>query len=262
MLNKLFVICSKCICSYLLMFLAVSPSFADDHIIRLTAGDYPPYQSHKLKHFGVISRIVTEAFALEGVKVEFTFMPWKRAYNVILRGELDGVGYATRKKERIEHFYFSDPVFQKQRVFFYLKSDTFDWKEVKDLSGLKIGAMRGYAYNDAFDQADKSGLIDTHRVSTHEQNMRMLVADRVDLALSTLDQGLYALQMSEPDTIPRVAWHPKPLHSPSMYLMLSKKVAKNELMIERFNRGLKKLKESGLYDQFFRESQRGDYILN
>ena len=43
-------------------------SFAEE-TIRIAIGEWPPYTSKELKHYGVVSRIVAETFALEGVKV-------------------------------------------------------------------------------------------------------------------------------------------------------------------------------------------------
>ncbi len=236
-------------------------SFGYEKSITLTAGNYPPYQSPNLKHYGVVSRIVSEAFALEGVEVTYKFLPWKRAYKYILEGKLDGVGYATKKSSRLEHFYFSEPVFEKKRAFFHLKSTQFDWNNIEDLQGLKIGALLGYSYSDEFDEADAIGLITTQRVNTHQQNMTKLAhGNRIDIALSTIDQGYYALQQVYPEDIELVTYHPKMLQTAGMHLMLSKKVDKNKELVEVFNRGLKKLKQSGKYDQYFMESQRGDYI--
>lgn len=237
------------------------PAYAEQLEINLTAGNYPPYQAQDLKHYGVLSRIVTEAFALEGVKVNYNFMPWKRAYPSILEGKLDGVGYATKKKEREQYFYFSEPIFQKKRVFFHLKSYPFDWENVEDLRGVQIGALSGYAYNPKFDQADERKIIAVQRVETHQQNIGKLVqGNRIDIALSTVDQGYDVLQKNYPEALNAITYHPKPLHSPNMHLMLSKKVQKNKKLIVLFNRGLRKLKASGKFDQFFEESQRGKYL--
>lgn len=251
---------SPAVLIYLLLSISL-PTLADENEIKLTAGNYPPYQAENLKYYGVISRIVTEAFALEGVKVSFTFMPWKRAYPTILEGKLDGVGYATRKKEREAHFYFSDPIFQKQRVFFHLKKEPFDWQQISDLKNLQIGALSGYAYSSEFDEADKDKMINVQRVETHRQNIRRLLAgNRIDVALTTIDQGYDVINKYYPEAIDQITYHPKPLHSPNMYLMLSKKMPKNKVLIEQFNKGLKKLRESGKVQQYFWESQHGEYL--
>ncbi len=44
-----------------------------------------------------------------------------------------------------------------------------------------------------------------------------------------------------------------------MFLLLSKKVPGNEQMLDRFNEGLKQLKESGKYDQIIADALAGKY---
>ena len=46
-----------------------------DEVITLTSGAWLPYLSECAPHHGVVSRIVTEAFALEGVRVNYIFRP-------------------------------------------------------------------------------------------------------------------------------------------------------------------------------------------
>ena len=47
--------------------------------IRLTNGDWQPFMSKNGPHHGIASHVVTEAFALVGVEVEYGFFPWKRS---------------------------------------------------------------------------------------------------------------------------------------------------------------------------------------
>lgn len=215
---------SKLLFSLIVFSIFTSSLQADKKVVKLTAGNYPPYQSENLKYYGVVSKVITEAFALESIKVEYTFLPWKRAYRYAVEGILDGVGYATKKKKRVELFYFSEPIFQKKRVFFHLKNYEFDWTKIEDLKGIKIGAASGYSYSDEFDKADKDKLISTYRVKSHKQNIeKLLIGNRIDVVLTTIDQGLYVLQTKHKDISNTVTYHPKLLHSPNMYLMLSKK---------------------------------------
>lgn len=59
----------------------LNPAFADDReTITLTNGEWAPYLSESFKYGGFLSRVCSEAFALEGVDVEYEYLPWKRAY--------------------------------------------------------------------------------------------------------------------------------------------------------------------------------------
>ncbi|MEE9297196.1 MAG: amino acid ABC transporter substrate-binding protein, partial [Phycisphaerae bacterium] len=58
--------------------------------IRLTNGEWQPYLSKDSPHHGFASHIVTEAFALVGVEVEYGFFPWKRSFKLAKEGTWDG----------------------------------------------------------------------------------------------------------------------------------------------------------------------------
>lgn len=58
--------------------------------VRLTNGEWPPYLGERLPHHGVASRIVAEAFALEGIEVRWEFHPWARSLKMAGQGERDG----------------------------------------------------------------------------------------------------------------------------------------------------------------------------
>ena len=79
-------------------------SFADE-TIRLANGEWAPYFSTKLKYYGIGSRIVAEAFHLEGIKVEYGFFPWKRAFEIAKEGKWPGVVGFESSTERTPYFY-------------------------------------------------------------------------------------------------------------------------------------------------------------
>ncbi len=58
--------------------------------IRLTNGEWQPNLSKDTPHYGFASHIVTEAFALVGVEVEYGFFPWKRSYKIAKEGTWGG----------------------------------------------------------------------------------------------------------------------------------------------------------------------------
>ncbi len=53
--------------------------------------------------------------------------------------------------------------------------------------------------------------------------------------------------------------HPKSITERRQFLLLSKKVPGNEQMLDRFNEGLRQLKESGKYDQIIADALAGKY---
>lgn len=238
----------------LLLFFAF-PAVADE--VHLTNGEWSPYLGQNLPHHGVASRIVEEAFALEGIQVQWEFYPWARALRHAERGKSDGSAVWLRSPEREQAFFFSDPVVESGYYLFHRKDVPFSWQTVDDLRELRIGGAIDYDYGQAFQQAENEGSLKVKRLSSEEQGLRMLLADRLDLfpidkvvAFDLLYSRFSAQERKQ------LSFHPKPLRSDSMHLLLSKQVPGNAQRMQRFNDGLRKLRDSGKVSQWLLEIQR------
>ena len=229
--------------------------------VRLTNGEWPPFLAEQYKHHGLASRIVSEAFALEGVKVEYGFFPWARAYRLAESGEWEGSVVWRSSPQRKELFFISDPVIPDKVVFFHLKSRPFDWKTTADLVGTRIVATRNYLYGEDFEAAEKAKLIEVDRVNSDKLGFSMLLRGRVDVFPLSLDVGYSMLRSDfKEGELALVTHHPLPVTEEPLCLLLSKKVAGNDKLITVFNRGLKRLRESGKVDQYIAESRAGLYM--
>lgn len=237
----------------------VTSTPAGEPLLRLTNGEWPPYLSETLPHYGLASRIVTEAFAVQGIKVEYGFFPWPRSLALAQDGSWAGSAVWFKNEEREKDFYYSDPIIEVQYVFFHLKTFSFDWQSYEDLAEVRIGATLEYDYGPAFTEAEQSGQIKVERVPADEQNFDKLLAGRIDIFPLDLEVGLNMLQKNfTSEQIALITYHPLPVRSDPGYLLLSKKVAGNEELIQVFNEGLQKLKESGQFEQFVQESRAGN----
>jgi polar amino acid transport system substrate-binding protein len=228
--------------------------------IRLTNGEWQPYLSKDLPHYGFASHIITEAFALVGVEVEYGFFPWKRAYKVAGQEEWTGGAIYWDTEERRRDFYFTDAVVPSTTVLFYLKGTEFDWETYEDLSAVKIGATLVYSYGKTFDAAEAAGTIKTARVPTDETNLKKLLKGRIEVFPGEVMVTYAQIRdtFSKEDA-GRFTHHPKPVNDQPLYLLLSKKLPGNEALRDLFNNGLKQLKASGRYDQIIADALAGNY---
>ena len=62
-----------------------------------------------------------------------------------------------------------------------------------------------------------------------------------------------------PKQLSLITYNPKPLSKPDTHHVVFGRNEKNIRMLQLFNKGLKQLKESGKFDQYFEESRRGEY---
>lgn len=227
------------------------------NVVRLTNGEWPPYLSENLEHNGFASQIVTEAFKNVGISVEYGFFVWKRSYDQAKAGRWDGSVVWRHTPERAEHFFFSAPVIEGRDYFFHLKDYSFDWKTMEDLKGIAIGGTASYHYSTPFKIAEESGIIQVDRTSTDEQNFRKLLKGKIDIFPIGLDVGLFLLRNKFPkETRDLIAYHPTPLNSDTLHLMMSKRIKKSEELISFFNKGLQELKDSGRYNQIIEKSRK------
>lgn len=228
----------------LLLSMLLSMHARAGEVITLASGEWLPYISEKSAHHGPISRIVTEAFALEGIEVKYVFRPWSRAYVEAAADSANGTivwSAAKRDTTRRRDFYFSDVVFEGKSVLFHLK--TFRW-DGKSLAGMRVGGTAGYEYS--FDK-DPRIKIDRAAVSD-ELNFRKLLAGRFDLFPASLDVGRHIMRTElSPEQAGLITWDPKAYNVTEYHLLLNKKNPANSRYLALFNQGLKKLKDSGKY---------------
>lgn len=225
--------------------------------VRLTNGEWPPYLGEHLPHNGVASRIVAEAFALQGIEVRWEFHPWARSLQLAERGQRAGSAVWLRSDERDTKFFISDPVVESGYYLFHRKGYNFDWEQVADLHGRRLAGTRGYDYGEAFQQAEASGQLRVNRVTSDDTAFRQLLAGRVDLfpmdkvvGFDMLHQHFTAAERAQ------LSFHPKPLRSDSLHLLLSREVPGNAELIARFNQGLVQLRDSGKVAQYLLDVQQ------
>jgi len=245
----------------LLVLLPITNGYSQE--LRLTNGEWPPYMSEKLRDSGLASHIVSSAFKLEGVDVKYGWYKWKRAFVFAQSGEWGGTVGWIKTPEREVDFYYSDPIFSAEMVFFHLKDKAFKWDSIADLTGLTIGGTIGYVdYGKEFLAAEKDKSINVYRLTTDVKNFAKLLRGRVDIFPLTKEVGYNLLHnnFSNEETS-LITNHDKALDAFEYHLILSKKAEGSKDLIEKFNRGLRTMKQSGEYDNFFRNAKNGFYTL-
>ena len=230
--------------------------------VHISTGEFAPWSSKSLKHNGFTSHVIKEAFALSGHDVDFTYYPWKRAFDSAKDGKkFQATSYWYPSDERTKEFYYSDPIQVDKTVFFHLKSNPLaDWKMLDDLKGKRIGATAGFTYTKEFWDAAKSKQLDVQEASSDELNFKKLLKGRVDLVPSDPLVGQKILLESfGSDVADTVTFNPKPLVAPTGHLLISKQLANGEELLDAFNRGLAELRSSGRYAQFQADLIAGKY---
>lgn len=214
--------------------------------LKIATGEYPPWTTESEPHHGYINQIVEQAFKLEGIEVEFHFMPWKRALEATRIGQYHASSYWGESVERQEEFYLSDVLNTEPFVFFYRKSlSSLSWQSLSDLAPYAIGATRGYTYTEAFWTMANEDKLRISVVDDDMDNLQRLVDGQIDLFPISRATGQYLLEKHfTPEQSDSIDVHPQPINTNRDYILFSRNIPGNEQNVQAFNRGLAKLQQS------------------
>ena len=233
-------------------------------VVKIATEEYAPFIASSLHKNGFLAQVITEAFKLEGISTKFDFLPAARSYQSAKSGKYDATVPWAKREERLNDFYFGEPILESDvEVFFYLDGQEFEWDPEKQdyslLKGKVIGAINGANYGKKFMNAEKTGLINVDRVTHSYQNLRKLASKRIDLMITPKTIALHELKKEKEEykalkAVKVIQAIKEPVEYD--YLIISKNSPNGEIFNNAFNKGMKKLKESGRYKELLEEFQK------
>lgn len=219
-------------------------------IIRLTNGEWKPYQSEELPNYGPYSELVKRVYEKVGYEVEFGFFPWNRAVKLVETGRWDGTFFWVATKERRQNFLLSNPVITLQEVIYYSKKRPVSAEKISDFTGLTMGRIQSSAFGGQFEGLINGGQLSVTVVPTNDNLFRMLDSGRVDFVPELINSGYDAI-----DALPAEIDKTQFDHMEDFqygwvsHLLISKNIKNGSELIRAFNRGLKQLRQEGVVDE-------------
>lgn len=244
-----------------LLLALLAPHVPAAERIRIAIGEWSPFIGAELPGNGVIARLVSEVFALQGIAVEYGFFPWKRAYEEVRRGRWQASAVWGRTAERERECWFSQVVYSDEVVLFYNKARPLQWNgdptDLQSLHGLRIGLPLGSAKSQQLAEAERRGLVKYQIGGDELSNLRMLAAGRID-ALDIIHGSasyLIRTRLSREER-ERLASSPS-LSRWDYHLILSRQDEHSPRYLALFDQGLAQLRRSGRYEQIWAEFRQG-----
>lgn len=229
----------------LLCAIASASQAAPVETVTLANGDWPPYMARDLPSGGPASQIAEEAFAAEGIKVIYQYLPWRRGFEEARTGRIDGsLGWA-RTPEREADFLFSDPLLITHIMLFHSSRKTIQWQSAKDLAPYRLGGVDGYTYGEEIGRLQAAGVLKMELTTGDDVNLRKIAVDHIDASPIDREVGRYYLATSLHEYAGQVTFDPREMGEAPHYLLISKKAPNAEELVRRFNLGLAKLRSSG-----------------
>lgn len=227
--------------------------------IRLTNGEWAPYLSETLPHFGAASHIVAEAFAAVGVRTQYGFYPWKRSYKLAREGKWNGTLVWVYTRERAKDFYYTDVVITDFEYLFHLKTKDLTWNKIDDLKGITIGATLHTVYP-PLEKAAAAGILKIERAGNYDNLYRRLLNHRIDAIPQVSQVGKYYQRTTlSPAERNRITHAGTILQERNYHLILSKRAENSQQFIALFNKGLAIIRKNGKYEKIIRALNRGAY---
>lgn len=230
--------------------------------ITISTGEWPPYISKNLKFNGVVSRIISDAFKLENIKVDYKFFPWKRAYILAQKGIYHASSIWVKNKKREKDFLYSDNnVLNIKTVLFHKKSFNFHWSNIADLKKYRTGATLGYSYGKEFDKYIKENRKHIFWAPDDLSSFKNLYNSRIDVFPSDYNVGISILINNfNKNQVDLFTYHKQPLASDKLFLLFPKETAERSQRLKKiFNRGLNRLKKSGEFKLYYKQLRQGFY---
>lgn len=208
----------------------------------------PPYtlgQVGGLSQGGITQKLLDAIFRRLDLKYEIQLVPFARAIKSAQAGKSDGLPLLMKNEERVQFLLFTDPILENKEVFYFSTEKTphFQWTDYTDLKGLTIGLVNGYTYGEHFLAAIKQYDLEILYAKDTTENLRRLIAGRVDLTLE--DESIVKTLLADfPEWKTRIQAADKLVTSYFWYMGVSKKSPLAE-RIEEINRILAAMRADG-----------------
>ena len=234
------------------MFVCAVPLWAGSEptlVVNLSNQEYAPYMGEKLPYGGLLTRIVTEVFRRGNVHVTYSWYPNNRAIQLARSGQVDGSVGWTPNEDRQRDLLFSEEVVPFSMVLFQRIGEHYPWQSLADLAPFRFGITGGNFYSDTFTRLQEKGVLKVEVASDDVTNLRKLAAGRIDLFPMEVEAGMLTTRLNlPPSQASRIIPQTREYWSTPLCIAIWKGHPKSEELVRRFNRELRKMKDSGELD--------------
>lgn len=180
---------SRCHNRYCLLFLLVLltlPGGAGAEPLYLVTAAFPPYAfMENGQQQGITVDLVREACARLREDCRIDFVPFSRGIEMLKTGKADGMFPYSRTPDRLDYAQYPATALVSDYSALFVRADstiTFDG-DFSRLASFHFGVTRGTFQGEAFAQAAERYQLRIEDVSDQEQNIRKLLAGRIDIAV-------------------------------------------------------------------------------
>ena len=234
----------------LLLFFVFMTKAQATETVNIVVDNFPPYvDQHEPP--GVITKLVQQIFADKDIETAVEFKPWSDV-EVAVDNDKKLSFMWSRTANRTQKWVYSDPLYTNRQVLIVKKGSGVFWRRLDQLRQYKLGVTSHHNYGDNFEQYRQ--YLDLTDSASDFLSLKKLVRGQVDAVIVEELEGRHLISFF-PEKVKQqleVLDH-KALDTSNSYLVCSKNYAKCSHFIQKFNQGLKQLKDSSQYQTLLKE---------
>ncbi len=212
--------------------------------VRLATGEWTPYTSKEIESYGFITEIISEVFKKMEITPKYEFHKWKRCYSLVKRGKVWAAFPYSYTEERAKEVLFSETVGESTTKFFCYKVDkAYKYETLMDLKPYRIGGVKGYFYEKAFEKAGLNVSYTSDEISA----LKRLMAGRVELMPLNELVGWSLIKRNFSDDANNFRTLDKAYDYAELKLIVSKQYPDSTRLLKRFDESLKSVKNTERY---------------
>lgn len=166
--------------------------FCDADELKLITGEFPPltYTENGVPS-GAAIEIINIIQKRLGTNYHIEFYPWARGYSIVTKTANSVLFSTTMTEDRKNIFKWVGPYAERRFILFARKGSKIKIENIEDAKNYTIGVMTA-STNDDFLVNNNFKKID--RVNTETQNLKKLLAERIDLWFTDISQAYFVME--------------------------------------------------------------------
>ena len=228
-----------------------TPLRADSPVIKVSSDPWEPWvlgSEGGAATGGVAVEAAEELFKRLGLETEINIYPYERCLDQMKSGDRDVLLMVKKTPEREQFMLFSDVAAREFQSIYYSpqRMAGFEWNDWDDLKPYTVGIVQGFNYGEFAPAAEKYG-IKTESVASDTQNIRKLLAGRVDLVILNRSTANYYMEQN-PEARGKLEPASKNISFAEFHFGLSKN-GKAATYLSGVNEALRDMKADGTLDR-------------
>ncbi|WP_206486224.1 transporter substrate-binding domain-containing protein [Thalassotalea sp. G2M2-11] len=239
--------------------------------LNLATLDWQPYVGRNLCNLGWSLQLAIAVLTAKDYRVQVNFYPWIRAVKMVESGAMEILYpeyfiedsaasdiYPNRKRREL--LVESNEMIGGNLSLFKHKESDFEFSgDLKEIQGKVVGVVRGYQNTPEFDALMDKGLIKVVEAVDDEQQVRLLLAKRVELIIGDPDVFQYVIRSldASDDEKQYIQTHLEELEPAvkynHLYFAVSTKYGKWQQLLEDINLSLIEFTTSGEADRIYQQ---------